>query len=302
MAVVAWTTTSRQPFAEGRAFGQVGPYERVDGTAHLAVSPDHARNAGITDLGLAPRDASGLVHFSTDVCVLRPASPERGSRRLLLDVLNRGTKVALRLLNCAVPAPSPNEPLDPGDGFLMRHGFTVAWCGWQHDVPDVDGLMRVRVPEAYEGGRPITGPVMATIQTDAHTQARRLPDPYHTPLPAADLFEADARLLVRDHAQAPAVLLPRESWQFGREEDGQVVPDANHVFLAEGFSPGRVYQLVYTTIGAPVAGLGSWPPAMWCRSCATRLAQRATPVRTTSGRRTGLELLRAAGSCARFSI
>jgi hypothetical protein len=44
------------------------------------------------------------------------------------------------MLNNAPPA-VPGTPIDPGDGFLMRQGYTVAWCGWQQDVPDVAGLM-----------------------------------------------------------------------------------------------------------------------------------------------------------------
>jgi len=35
-----------------------------------------------------------------------------------------------------------------------------------------------------------------------------------------------------------------------------VVPDARHVYLATGFQPGKVYQVIYTTTGAPVAGCG----------------------------------------------
>jgi len=40
----------------------------------------------------------------------------------------------------------PGAPLDVGDGFLMRHGYTVVWCGWQHDVSAVAGLMRFMSP------------------------------------------------------------------------------------------------------------------------------------------------------------
>jgi hypothetical protein len=39
-------------------------------------------------------------------------------------------------------------------------------------------------------------------------------------------------------------------------EGGSVVPDATHVALDGGFERGRIYQVVYTAIGAPVLGLG----------------------------------------------
>jgi hypothetical protein len=57
--------------------------------------------------------------------ILTPREPERGNRRLLLDVPNRGNRLAMRFLNCAPPA-VPGTPIDPGDGFLMRQGYTVA--------------------------------------------------------------------------------------------------------------------------------------------------------------------------------
>src|SRR5262249_48852094 len=39
-------------------------------------------------------------------------------------------------------------------------------------------------------------------------------------------------------------------------EAGRVIPDAHHVYLAAGFEPGRIYEVIYATTGAPVIGLG----------------------------------------------
>ena len=66
---------------------------------------------------------------------------------MLLDVPNRGKALALRNINSA-PEVAPDAPPNPGNGFLMRQGYTVVWCGWQHDVPDVPGVLRARLPEA----------------------------------------------------------------------------------------------------------------------------------------------------------
>ena len=87
MAVTKLLIRSRQPFAQAKTFGQVGPYEQLDGTVYVAVDPDHPANRLITDLPLAPRDASGLVHVSADCRLLRPVAPQRGNRRLLFDIL-----------------------------------------------------------------------------------------------------------------------------------------------------------------------------------------------------------------------
>src|SRR4249919_2628701 len=48
MAVTALEIKTCSPFAQGTAFGDVGPYEQLDGTVHFAVDPDHPSNAGIT--------------------------------------------------------------------------------------------------------------------------------------------------------------------------------------------------------------------------------------------------------------
>src|SRR4029450_1644279 len=145
MAVTALEIKTRSPFAQGTAFGDVGPYEQLDGIVHFAVDPDHPRNAGITDLKLAPRDAQGLVHCAADFRILKPVNLQDGNQRLLLDIVNRGNPTVLTNFNSAVGR------MDPGNGFLMRQGYTVLWVGWQDDVPAAAGVIRSKVPGA--GGR-----------------------------------------------------------------------------------------------------------------------------------------------------
>src|SRR2546422_4755011 len=67
-------------------------------------------------------------------------------------------------------------------------------------------------------------------------------------------------LLERDTEEAPPQMIPRTAWSFARLDAGQVVPDASHLYLASGFVPGKVYQVLYTTTGAPVIGLGLLTP------------------------------------------
>src|SRR4051812_43865462 len=62
---IDWHT--REPFAENKAFGDAGPYERLIGVARFAVDPAGPRNKLIVDLENAPRNARrgsrGLVEF-----------------------------------------------------------------------------------------------------------------------------------------------------------------------------------------------------------------------------------------------
>jgi Alpha/beta hydrolase domain len=256
MAVVGLDVKTRQLLAGGRNFGSVGRYVQLDGTAHFAVDPGHPLNRCVTDIDLAPRNGEGRVCFSADFRILAPEDPRRGSHRLLLDVPNRGNRLALATFN-RVPRPiDPSAPTDAGSGFLMRHGYTIVWCGWQHDVPATEGLMRIDVPAALQDGRPISGRLLVSFQPNAPSRVQLLSDRGHRPYSSSNLDDPDATLLVRDRDGAPPHMIPRQEWSFARLDAGRAVPDADHVCLAAGFTPGSIYHLIYTTTGAPVIGLG----------------------------------------------
>ena len=140
MAITELEITKRTSFASGESFDDVGAYELLEGTAYYAVDPFHARNQGITDLDLAPRNSAGKVEFSADFAMLRPVNIDRGNRRILFDVVNRGRKTALSM-NSVPAATDPTAPLEAGNGYLMRRGYTVVWGGWQADVPTAPGLI-----------------------------------------------------------------------------------------------------------------------------------------------------------------
>src|SRR5262245_14715411 len=82
--------TERFAFASGMVFGDSGPYERLKGRARLAIDPRAPDLPAVTDLDKAPVGADGLVHFTTDLSILRPADPSRGNRGLFFDWGNRG--------------------------------------------------------------------------------------------------------------------------------------------------------------------------------------------------------------------
>ena len=181
MAVTRLDILARTPYAGGHSFGDVGAYEQIDGVLHLTVEPEHEANRAIVDLDRALRGPDDRVHFSTDFCLLQPVDPARGNRRLLFEVLNRGRKLIPRMLNHAPPEPTPvpGAPvvpvLDPGDGFLFRHGWSLAWCGWQWDVIRDDALMGLEAPEALliteNGSAPLAGTIQVTFQPSGRARA-----------------------------------------------------------------------------------------------------------------------------------
>ena len=109
---------------EGRSFGSVGPYVKITGRATIAVDPADPRNAIIADIDKAPRDERGLVEATVDVVLLRPADPLRANGTLLVDIPNRGTKLAPQLFDDSVK-PGSNDAekaADAGIGFLHGQG------------------------------------------------------------------------------------------------------------------------------------------------------------------------------------
>ena len=256
MAVTRLEVHSIRPFAGGAVFGDTGPYRQIDGIVHLAVDPNHPANEVITDIKLAPRDAAGRVHCSADFTILQPEDPSRGSHRIVFDVVNRGNPTILTNLNSA------GQRLGAGNGFLMRHGYTVAWCGWQYDVPpSTPGLVKAYVPEALNAdGSPISGRIAIGFQPYTVNYTHTLADRAHKPHPAADINEADATLVVREYQDGPAEIIPRDQWSFARLDGEEVVADSRSVYLAAGFQPGKVYEINYTTTGADVVGMGMLAP------------------------------------------
>jgi hypothetical protein len=97
---------------------------------------------------------------------------------------------------------------------------------------------------------------VVTLQPDAPAAVQFLADRMHRPYPTHNLQDPDAVLTEQEHEDAPERIIPRAQWSFARLENGCVVPDAAHVYMASGFVPGKVYQVIYTTTGAPVVGCG----------------------------------------------
>ena len=245
-------------------------YERIDGKLHFAVDPGNPANARITDLDKAPRDAAGKVRFWADFILLQPADPAKGNRRLLSYVVNRGGRVGVPYNICTprLPTLPPTDEIDAGDGFLMRHGWTVAFCGWQWDIERQPGLTGLEAPQALgEDGRPLRGKVVVSFQPNEPQTYHHLShwplypppgrQPYaHQPYAAADVDEPDAQLFSSQGRGGDRTLIPRERWRFARDENGRPVADDAFVWLEGGFQPGVWYDVVYTTRICPVVGTG----------------------------------------------
>lgn len=256
---------TRESFADGAEFGSVGPYEKCVGHVDFAIDPDDPAYQSVVDIAYAPRNAAGLVEFSTDLMILKPADLASGNRRLLYDVNNRGNTRVLRDFNDAPETEAnrsgnnPSSLEDAGNGFLMRQGYTIVWSGWQGDILPVHHRLTMRLPVARDHGRDITGTVRAELLTE-QTQMVCLPlsgNDYTLSYAAASLDTTTATLTCREHESDRREPIASDAWQFAEvDASGQVHPSPTHCYLPQGFRPGWLYELIYTAKNPPVMGLG----------------------------------------------
>lgn len=258
--VVRVEVSERSAFADGMSFGVAGAYERIRGRMYLETDPLSDANARISDLKLAPRNARGKVESWTDFFLLKPADARKGNGQLLYDVHNRGNMLALWTFNDGERTNDPRSAAHAGNGFLMRHGFSVLWCGWNGEVQQDDTQrLLCGLPVATENGKTITGRAHLEISSTEKVYSRAFswsPWGIGAAFPSVSLDNAGAALTMRPDRDAGGVEVPRAEWAFGRWEDGKLIPDATHVYVKDGLRPGWLYDLVYTAKEPRVTGLG----------------------------------------------
>jgi hypothetical protein len=238
-----------------------GEFEQVQAVATVALDPDHPANGFVVDLSRARRDPDGLVRLDADVMLIRPADGRPTG--LLFVVANRGLVTTLPFSRGVRAGAPPDGRIDPGDGFALRRGLSVAWVGWQWDVDRRPGVVGIEVPEALgAGGDPLRSQArleFLPLMPQAHHRLADEVGPWMGPfrsLTAADLDEPQAALTVRDWFNGPREPIARSRWCFGRDVEGSPVPDAEHIWLEGGFQPRRYYEVTYTTGRCPIAGAG----------------------------------------------
>ena len=246
-AVARLRIERREPIANGRAFGAAGAYEKLVGTVDFVFDPSLAANDIVVDLKLAPRDAQGRVEASADFYMLKPVDPRKGNGKLFYEVGNRGGKSMLVTFQKARGSLDPTADEEFGDAALMRQGFVLLWMGWQWDVPERPGVMRMQMPVASDGGKPITGLVRGNFILNERAATAPLADRNHLAYQVLDPASAENVMTVRDEPTDRGELVPRTKWKF---------VDGSTVALEGGFEPGRIYDVVYRTKDPRVVGCG----------------------------------------------
>jgi hypothetical protein len=265
---------SRIDVLDGTPFGDAGAYEKLAGKVHFAVQPNDSHNALIVDLDKAPRNARGEVEFAADVFILRPKDAARASGTALIEIPNRGGKGMLRVIQNGKTSLDPTTAEDFGDGFLMRRGVTLIWLGWQWDVREEKGLMRLYAPVAHDPPpaklsadaafnepQPITGLVRSDFVVTEKTDEHPLGHLISGQIGGTEYYcwkTDDPRnvLTVRDGPMEKRRTIPRSDWEFVESRAARLEPGPNTIRLKGGFEPGKIYEIVYVARDPAVAGLG----------------------------------------------
>ncbi len=245
--VIKVEITSREVISDLPELIHIGPYEVLKGIIYLEVDPGHPANQQIVDLKQAPRNGRGKIEFSTEFELHKPVNADRGNHRLMYFVNNRGNKLGNWHFNH-----------ESGKDWLYSHGYSYLWCGWNCDVIESDRLLNIDVPMITENGKPVTGRIYCEIISfsDDVTYSQPLVWGGSTAYPPVTMENDHASLSKRQYRGEEPAAIPRDGWSFARLEKGRVISDPGYLYIKEGFTPGWLYDLVYTGKDPKVTGLG----------------------------------------------
>jgi len=216
-------------------------YEAVTGLLHLALDPQAPGNHKIIDLALAPRNAAGLVEFSTDFRLL---VPRRGpvSDTLLYQVNNRGR-------SSLPPDVSLQHP-------LSTQGHTYLSTGWIAELESGNERQRLHAPVTGNQDAPVTGMVRYEVFVNAPASEASIAGAAHLAYRPTAAGLREATLTRRLNQADPRATVPREDFSLRVEE----VPDSEQVRItlsvAGGLVPGMLYELIYEAQDPVLAGAG----------------------------------------------
>ncbi|HUQ45384.1 MAG TPA: alpha/beta hydrolase domain-containing protein [Gemmatimonadaceae bacterium] len=258
--VVRVTIETREPIGGGVSFGRAGAYERITGRVYFAFDPANPHDRPIVDLPLAPRNADGEVEAWSEFVMLVPSDPAKRSGVTLVDVVNRGGMTVGVFQIGAQRTLAPTDSAYYGDAFLLRQGYTVVMLGWQWDILPGANALHFHPPVAGDTAHPITGLVRSDITIEAPTYSiplgHRVGASQALGYAVSDPSDSANVLTVRDGPLAPRRIIPRAEWRFAREELNVAVPDPRSVYLAAGFEPGKIYEVIYRAKDPVVVGTG----------------------------------------------
>ena len=254
----------RELFANGHEFPITGAYERLVGKLYGEADPKNRLNKIIVNIDKAPRNRRARVEYSGNFFILKPVDMARGNGKIFFDAPNRGGKRILAFLNDAPAADDPSTLEHAGNGFLMRQGYTIVWCGWQGDLMPLKNWLVLDVPIATNNGKEIIGPVRSEMVVDRKgVKSQPLSgDERVKSYEAASREKSRATLSVREKSYGRRIPVASSEWEFAacikddRTGKETVKPSNKDLYLRTGFKPGHIYEFIYPAKNPAVLGLG----------------------------------------------
>jgi hypothetical protein len=163
------------PPAAAGATQATPPYERLSGKFYGELDPADPKNALITDIQLATRNARGKVEYVGTFSLMKPIDLSKASGVLMYSVVNRGN----------------------GTAAASAEGHISLVSGWQGDVVPTATNQTIQVPRAKNpDGSSIVGPLIVRILGQSGTTARlMIPRNTPSPYPPATLDTTKAMLV-----------------------------------------------------------------------------------------------------------
>lgn len=198
----------------GHSFAGVGQYEKIVGIAYGEIDPNDRRNAVITDVELAPRNARGNVEYRHNFYILKPVDLAKGNHQVMYEPPNRGGKTYGSMNR----SPGGNDPGGITDAaaldnsFLWPRGYTTVWSGWENRLANLATnpttlTATADLPTAFNGdGSSITGPGYEYIVTGGAS--------FGLYYPAASADQSQAKLTHRVHLNDVPQEVPASGWAY----------------------------------------------------------------------------------------
>ena len=219
------------------------PYERLSGKFYGELDPADPKNALITDIQLALKNARGKVEYVGTFTLMKPVDASKASGVLMYSVVNRGN----------------------GQAVASAEGHISLVSGWQGDVVPTATNQTIQVPRAKNrDGSSITGPLVVRILGQSGTTAQLLvsrgtPSPY----PPVTFDTSKATLVsasseTAEGLKSGVVKIASSDWAFASCETTPFpgTPDPARICLKTGFDPARLYEVQYTAKDPLVLGVG----------------------------------------------
>jgi hypothetical protein len=243
-------TSKESPTFGGYSFPGVGQYEKLVGMAYGELNPNDPKNAVITDIELAPRNANGMVEYSHTFYILKPIDLSKGNHKILYEPPNRGGKT-ITGFNRGVGGNDPGSVTDPtalANSFLMPRGYTIAFSGWDFSagtsMNNFNSIINLPVAKNTDGSS-ITGPSYEYIVMGNDTTQT-----FNLSYPTASMDTSQAVLTHRKLLNDTPEVVPSTDWEFVNEKQIRLLP------AGTAFQRADIYELRYTAKDPTVNGIG----------------------------------------------